>query len=172
MINKLRNKNQNKRGFTLLEVTLYIAILSTLVFGIGAFINLVSTVRVKSHVVSEVNQQALQIIQTLTVDIRTANNITIPSIGQAGASLTLTDSSSNEVEFTLTDGVLSVDRGAGAVELSNSRVVLSDLEFKNLSRPSTPDMIHITFTLSYVNDINHESYDYSKTYVATALLSN
>ncbi len=165
------NKNQiQDTGFSLLEVILYIAILSTLVFGVASFVNLVSTSRIKAQVISEVNQQAIQIAQVITRDIRNAKSIVLPSAGQIENSLLLIDSEDRQVEFVLVEGKIVVNRGAGAVELNNSRVYLSDLEFKNLSRSSTPDIIQIIFTLSYANNIQDELYNYSKNYVVTASL--
>lgn len=155
----------NKSGITLLEVILYLAILSTLVFGIGSFVDLVKNVRVKNQVIAEVDQQALQIIQIITQTIHNAQSISSPTLGQEQSSLVLVDLNNNFFIFALADDSITIDRGVGAVNLNNDRVLASDLLFKNLSRAGTPDIIQINFTLTYNNDLDNQIYNYSKTYV-------
>lgn len=168
MINKLQNKN---RGLTLVEVILYLAILSTLVFGIASFVNLVTVARVKNQVINEVDQQAIQIIQNIAQNIRNANSITTPIIGQSVNNLVILDVNNNTITYMLNSGILTINRGSGDVNLNNNRVIISDLLFKNLARVGTPSIIQINFTLSYNNISGSQNYNYIKTYVASANLS-
>lgn len=179
MIKKLHNTNCvypnhttkcGWRGFTLLEMILYLAILSTLVFGIASFVNLISVARVKNQTITEVEGQALQIMEIMTQAIHNAESITTPTFGQNQNNLSLLDSNNNTVEFGLADGVVTVDRGVGPVSLNNDRVALSNLEFKNLSRSGTRDIIQINFTLSHNNNSGEQLYNYSRTYVAATRL--
>lgn len=168
MIKKLKIKNY---GFSLLEVVLYLAILSTLVFGIGLFVNLVSVARVRNQTMTEVDQQALQIIQNITMAIHNAKSVTAPTIGQNQDNLIIVDSGNNTNTFALNSGILSVDKGAGFINLNNGLIIVTDLLFKNLSRAGTPDIIQINFTVTYKNDSNNQNYNYIKNYVASAYLS-
>ena len=108
MINKLQNKNYGFTrtlkvvcGFTLVEVILYVAILSTLVFGIASFVDLISVTRVKNQTINEVDQQAVQIIQNIAQNIRNAKSITTPTIGQSGSNLVILDVSNNTITYAL-----------------------------------------------------------------------
>ena len=165
-------KPQNKNyGFTLLEVILYLAILSTMVFGIGSFVNLVSVSRVKNQVMTEVDMQAFQIIQNITEDIRNAKSIVSPTIGQNQNSLTIINTDDSQKVFVLEGDTFTVNNGTGAIDLNNNQVLVKELIFKNLSRTETPDIIQINFTISYNNNSGNENYNYSKSYVASAYLS-
>lgn len=157
-------------GSTLLEVILYLAILSTLVFGIASFVNLISVSRVKSQTMTEVDQQAFQIIGVITEAIRNAESINVPAVGQEQESLTLLDSENNTINFSLDGNNITINRGVGNVNLNNDRVIANNLSFKNLSRINTPDIIQINFTLTSNNSSNNQIYNYSKTYVATSRL--
>lgn len=167
MIKKLKIKN---RGFSLLEISLYLAILSTLVFGIGAFVNLVSVTRIKNQTMTEVDQQAFQIIENVTQTIRNANTVVFPTIGQISSSLTMVDGDNNTVVFEIVGDKFTVNRGNGVINLSNEKVTVENLLFKDLSRVGTPAVIQINFTISYNNISGNQNYNYSKTYVASASL--
>lgn len=157
-----------KKGFTLLEVILYLAIVSTLVFGIGSFVEIVSASRVKSQTMTEVDQQALQIISSITETIRNAESVSTPLLGQEEQSLTVLDSIGTPTTIGLDGQRIIINRGSGVVQLSNNRVSIDSLAFKNLSRVDTPTIIQITITLSYNNTSGNHLYNYSKTYVASS----
>lgn len=167
----MKNKTNHNTGFTLLETSLYVAIVATLVFGIGAFVNLVSSARIKGQAVNEVNAQAIQVMQAITYAIRNAAHVVSPGVGENQTHLEVVDIENNTISFNLNDGVLYVNRSGENTSLTNSRVTMTDLEFKNLSKPSTPDIIQINFTLNHVDELGGEPYNYSKTYVGTAALS-
>lgn len=66
-------------------------------------------------------------------------------------------------------GALQIKEGTGAVvPLTNDRVQVSSLSFKNLSRPSTPGVIQVSFIVSRVNSSGKNEYDYQKTFTGTA----
>ena len=117
---------------------------------------------------TEVDQQALQIVQAFTNAVHIGESVSTPGVGEEEGTLNLIDQDNNTVEFTLTDGAISVDRGAGAVNLNNDRVEASGLLFRNLSRAGTLDIIQINFTLTYKNYNDIQTYNYSKSYVAAA----
>lgn len=66
---------------------------------------------------------------------------------------------------------LQIKEGSGiVVPLTNNKVMLSDLTFKNLSRSGTPGVVQVSFTVSRVNNSGKNEYDYQKTFTGTAAL--
>lgn len=66
---------------------------------------------------------------------------------------------------------IQIKEGSGSeVLLSNSKVQVSGLTFTNLTRPSTPGVIRVSFTISRLNASNRNEYDYQKTFVTSAAL--
>jgi len=66
-------------------------------------------------------------------------------------------------------GTIQVKEGSGTpVPLTNGKVQVSNLTFKNLSRASTPGTIQISFFLSRVNPSSKNEYDYQKLFTGTA----
>ncbi len=67
---------------------------------------------------------------------------------------------------------LQIKEGSGGVvALTNDKVTLSGLTFKNLSRSGTPGVVQVSFTISRVNGSGKNEYDYQKTFTGTAAVS-
>ncbi len=68
-----------------------------------------------------------------------------------------------------TPGAIRIKEGSGSVvPLTDSNVQLSGLNFRNLTRTGAPGVIQITFTLSRLNPLGRNEYDYQKTFTASA----
>jgi len=68
-------------------------------------------------------------------------------------------------------GGAQVQEGAGAaVTLNNSKVTLSGLTFKNLTRPGTAGIVQISFTVTRTNPNSKNEYDYQKTFTTSVAL--
>ena len=162
---------QSLTGFTLLELLLYVSISSILLLSITTLLGVLVQSRVKNQVIGEVEQQGVQIMQTMTQTIRNATAITTPAIGASAASLSLTvpTSAKSSTVFDSASSVVRITEGAGtAVSLSNSRITASGLTFQNLSRASTPGIVRIQFVLTHVNPSGRGEYIYTKTFYGSA----
>lgn len=166
-----RSANQ---GFTLIELLLYVSIVGVLLTSISMFFATTADARIKNQSISEVNQQGTAIMELITQTIRNADAVTVPAVGATGASLTLTvpTASLSPTIFNLSGAspnAVQIKEGTGAtVPLSNSKVTVSALSFKNLSRASTPGVVQVSFTISRVNLSGKNEYDYQKTFTGTA----
>jgi hypothetical protein len=66
---------------------------------------------------------------------------------------------------------MQIKEGTGAtVPLTNSKVTVSGLSFKNLTRSGTPGIVQVSFTISRVNTAGRNHYDYQKTFTSSAAL--
>ena len=158
---------KNKKGFTLVELIIYVAILSMFIFSIVAFLNVMTNSRINNQIVLEVNNQGDQVIKTITQSIRNATLINSPSASSMNTSLSLETSipGTNPTVFSISGGVLYMTEGSGsAVALTNNKVVIGNLEFSNLSQPSTSGTIKVRFTLTSAvaspNNITNKSVDF------------
>lgn len=164
----LRNK-----GFTLVELLLYIGILFTVILSISIMYALVLQVRVKNQTVSEVEGQGTMMMQIITQTLRNSVSITLPAIGSSSASLTLTvvDPAKNPTVFDLSDTALRIKEGsASAVTLTSSAVTVSNLSFQNLSATGSIGTIRTQFTVTAVNNSGRNEYDFTKTTTDSASL--
>lgn len=168
--NFLQNKN---KGFTLVELLLYVGIISILMLGISAFLSVLLSARVKNQTISEVDTQGFEVVRIIQQTIHNANSITSPATSTVAGSLilTMTSSTLNPTSFTSSSGVLYITEGNGQpVPLTNSHVNLSNLIFSNISLSSTPGAIRFMFTLTRQNLSGRNEYDYTRTFVGSASL--
>ena len=160
-----------KKGFTLIEMLLYLSILSVVVLALSSFLFLTYTSRIKGNVIAEVEQQGSQTMSLITQNIRNSSGITLPVAGASAASLDLTEyiGAVSPTIFNQSGNKIQITEGAGgAVDLTSNRVIVSGLSLQNLSRPGTPGVIRIQFTLTHINPANRGEYIYSKTFTSTA----
>jgi len=164
---------KNNKGFTLIELLLYISIAAVMLLIISVFLSTLLQSRIKNQTIAEVDQQGAQVIQIVTQSIRNAEGINSPVQG-ASASLLSVDvfnSSDDPTIFDLSSGAIRIAEGVGSpLPITNSRLVVSGLNFQNLSHDNTSGIIRVQFTLTHVNPENRNEYDYNKTFYASASL--
>lgn len=103
---------RNTRGFSLLELILYIAILSIISVVLSASFIALTQGRTRSESRTNVNSNLRFAIDKITQDVTSATLVTVPSFG-TGSSFTVIASST--IAYSVVLGVLqrSVDGGAG-----------------------------------------------------------
>lgn len=156
----------NSRGFTLVELLLYVGIIGAVVLSMAGFLSLLMQSRVKNQTISEIEQQGIQVMQIITQTVRNAGNINSPTQGQTADSLSI-----DSTVFDLSTGTIRIAEGTSSpIFLTNSRVTASGLTFQNLSRTMTPGTIRIQFTLTHINPEGRQEYNYNKTFYGSATL--
>ncbi|OGE33190.1 hypothetical protein A3C59_03680 [Candidatus Daviesbacteria bacterium RIFCSPHIGHO2_02_FULL_36_13] len=158
-------------GFTLIELLLYIAVASIIVFTTASMLRFTLESRVKNQTIAEVEQEGAQVMALITQTVRNGTLINSPTIGNSAASLSLvvTDGASSPTVFDLSSGAVRIKEGAGAtINLTSSRITVSNLNFQNLSMTDTPNIIRVSFTVTYTNSSGRNEYDFAKTFYGSA----
>ncbi|PIR93807.1 hypothetical protein COT97_04605 [Candidatus Falkowbacteria bacterium CG10_big_fil_rev_8_21_14_0_10_39_11] len=166
-------KNNHNSGFTLIELILYIGILSVIMGAVATLLFTFMQLRAKNQVIGEVEGQGTAAIEYISQGIRNSQAITSPTIGTSGSSLILdvVDAGNDPTTFSLSGTTLQVQFGAGsAIDLNSSVVEVSGLTFYNYSRDNTPGLILVEFTLTHVNPEGTQEYEYQKTFTTAASL--
>lgn len=161
------------KGFSLVEVIIYMAIFIILAGGFETFIGTIRTEYLHAQTMLEVHDQGAQVIHVMAGTIRNARAITAPGTGSSGATLTVTtaDSATNPTIFAVSGGVLTMKEGTGAaVPLTNDRVSVSSLSFANLSRSATPGVVRIRMTLGNGIESQHSEEVYSLDFYGSAAI--
>jgi Tfp pilus assembly protein FimT len=63
------------KGFTLVEMSLYVAICAILLLVLSSFLSFLLGARVRSQAITEVNQQGFQVMNLITQTIRNGRSI-------------------------------------------------------------------------------------------------
>lgn len=166
-----RHTSIKQAGFTLIELLMYVTILGMLLITLTYFFANAADARVKNQSITEVNDQAAAMMDTMTQTIRNATSITSPAAGASASSLTLVvpTGALSPTVFNLNSNNLRITEGAGSPAiLNNSKVQVTSLTFRNLTRTGTAGIVQVSFTLSRVNNNTHSEYDYTKTFTTSA----
>jgi Tfp pilus assembly protein PilW len=163
---------QNKQsGYTLIELLLYVGLIGILLSAITALFGVSVDARVKNQTISEVNEQGIYALDYMAQVIRNGTTVSSPVAGSTGSSLTVTvpTASISPTIFSVTSGVLQVKKGtATAVALTNSKVKVDTFNVVNVTRSGTSSIIQISLTISRLNPLNKNEYDYQRTFTTSA----
>ncbi len=167
-MNHKKKTSRAKSGLTLIEILLYIGIVSGVLIAASTFAWNIIGSKTKSQVMLEVDANATITLERLTQLIREARDIDSSSLleanladsANAGESLTLTmrTASQNPTVIDVDNGILRILRGAGtAVALTSNLVRVSDLTFTNhtLASGKTKNL-GITLSIENVNPENRQ----------------
>lgn len=162
---------KNKKGFTLFEVIIYVAILGMIVVSFISFVLAISNVRTKSYVVSEVNSNLRIAMDLISQKIRSAEAVTSPLSGVVLASLELDmPNSEPTIVFALQDGVLYLTEDIITENaITNPEINITFLKFTNLGASGKRDSLQIEMVAEYRN-ANSQEYNYSNSLKTTVNL--
>lgn len=161
------------KASSLVEVLLYMALLSGMIFAIGGVVREMFTARNKQQSVIEVENEAMMVMQLLKRDLKDAQSITSPAVGATGSSLSYarTGAPAYNRTYSLNGGVLQQLTTPGStVLLTSNRVVFSNLSFRRVSVSASQDIINISFTASYSNPGGRNDLSYQRNFATSIVI--
>jgi Tfp pilus assembly protein PilW len=161
------------KGFTLVELLLYVSIGALVISGFIAFgWNFLYT-RVRARTQQELNQNMRLAAERISFEIRNATSSS--SIGSSSITLLASDSAHSPVVIDLSDSRIRIGAGTSGACTSSSPCALTDnlvnvtnLSFTNLSSASASTNIRFSFTIS--SNTGRVEYQYDQTYTGSAEL--
>jgi hypothetical protein len=162
-----------KLAFTMIELTLYIALAAVVLFGSSGMMALVVEARTKDMVVSEVEQQGDSVLQIITQSLRNATAVNYPLPGASSTSLSIETvvPANNPTIFSLAGGIIFIKEGSAvAIPLTNYRVTAASLNFQNLAQTGANDNLRVSFALSYNSSSTRQVYQYSRNFYGSGSL--
>ena len=166
-------KSKDSSGFTLVEILLYISIISILTLSFSIFLFMILQSRAKHQTISEVDQVGIQASQIISQAIRNAKRINLPAQGSQGTTLSLEMEDALKNPTILNSGGTNIQKKEGVnpiTSLTSSRLNISNFSFYNVSKDDTSGVIKFQFTISYVNPSGRNEYDYSKIFYGSGAL--
>ena len=159
------------KGFTLIEVLLYVAMLAVFVVVISTFWQGLLDVTEKGKAMNTVNTEGQFIMTKILQRIRESNSITSPLPGNSSPTINLVYSNVNlnPTIFDLSSGNLRVSEGPSTfANLNSPDVIISDVVFSNSSGPDSLGSIRVEFEVSYKNPDGRSNLNYSQTFYGSA----
>lgn len=171
LTNSILRKRKSGAGFTLIEVLVYLAIVSGVLIMASTFAWNVIGGKAKSQSVQEVEANGRLIMERLVKEIRQASDINASSSFNTNLvlnsnlklSLVMKDASLNPTEFFVVNSTLMINQGPGPspikYALSSNQVKISDLTFQNLSTVNAKTKnIKINLIIDHFNPDNRPEY--------------
>lgn len=144
-------KNQvMKKGYSLIEILIYMALLGIFLFGLTQLFVSSLDLNIESEANSSVEQDGRFILSRFRYDFLQASSINSPgSHGASGILLQLTASGVNYT-YAVADGNLTVSDGVNSYQLNSSRSLVSDINFLRLGNIGGKNTITVSFTLTSI----------------------
>ncbi len=155
-------------GFTLIELILYVALVSIFISGAIRFAWDLIYSGVKSDIEREVNYNLRLASSRLALEMRNASAVN--SLGSSDLCLASHDTSHNPTRFYLSEGRLRVGWGGGSSDcsgltndqpLTDNRVTVSSLNFVD---QSNDNLANVGYTLTIVADSDRSEWQKTQTY--------
>jgi len=159
----------NKKGMTLIETLIYVAIVSGMLLTFSSFMLSISDSRNKTYVVSEVQANTRNAFVTLKQKIHEAKSIDINNsvfdTDPCILSLEMSDPLKNPTIISLTadNGSLQIQEGVGAGEnITTGEVSVEEFMCKKINPTGKRSNVQIFLTVSYNMDAEGAIFDYSQ----------
>ncbi|HLD17881.1 MAG TPA: prepilin-type N-terminal cleavage/methylation domain-containing protein [Patescibacteria group bacterium] len=168
----MEKEKQKQRGFTLVELILYIGLSAFLLSSVGVVMNVSYQTKARQQVITEVEQQGTAALQSISQIIRNASSIISPAAGVSATSVSVnvSDLSKTPTTFFLSDSVLQAVENTIITPLTTTRVQVSAVSFKNLSAVGSPGTVKFQFMVAYNNPGGSPRFVYSKIFYGSASL--
>ena len=163
------------QGVTLLEMLVYITLVSILVLAfVGFALDVIGTAQ-KARVKQEVQQNARFAMARMIYEIRSANGLNTGSstFGSHPGVLSLATSTpvTNPTVFDVSNGRLRIKQGASAAQdLTSSKLTVSNLVFTNRSVSGRTSNVKIELTIEHPNPENIEIFDVAVSLKGSAVI--
>ena len=164
MTNNVKLKTLNLklyRGFTLVELILYIAIVTMFMTAVIYFTSDIVYGRVRSQVHQEVNQNMRLASKRIMYEIRNASGVN--SVSASSISLASTDSGRNPtvIDRDVSSGRLRIGYGGSQYFLTSNKVTVTALNFTDFS---TADSTNVKFSITIKATGDRKEFQKSETY--------
>ena len=146
---KTNKKVINQSGFSLIELILYLGILSILIVALFQLLTSIFDIQLESQSTSSVSQDGGFILNRFEYDVGRAESVSFPLLGDQGQSLDIFDGQNTYTYSLIGDNLIISATPSGTSEQLNSfNTKVTDVTFQTLS-DSAQDLrtVTLTFTL-------------------------
>jgi len=137
---------KKQKGFTLVELLIYMALMSIFILVLLDVFTTTLNTKLASESTSGISQDSRYILSKLSYEINNADIITSPPLGSTSASLQLTASGSAST-YGISSGNLVKTTGGVSMSLNGTDTMLDAISFKNLGNAGGKPTIQVIYTV-------------------------
>lgn len=147
-VNNKSMKRKLQRGVTMIELLMYMGLLSILIGVLSTLFVTILETQTESSTTSTVDQDSRYILARMNYDMHHAQQIILPST--PGQSATTLQIRINSVDYTysLNSGNLQLTVSSQAANLNSSLSTISNVSFQRIGDGDTDDTIRFNFTVT------------------------
>lgn len=164
--------NVMKKGFSIIEFLIYIAILAIAIAAMGLILSNVFRVGARTDVIQEVSHNGRFAMQRIGQTVRESSGIIKPEPETEGNRLELSFDEApvkDPTVFYVSGGKLIIKEGNGGdIELTTSRVAVKKLVFKKVSE----DSVRVEMNISFNNPQGLPEYEFNSFFTSSFTLKN
>jgi type II secretory pathway pseudopilin PulG len=149
-------KQIKNKGFTLIEMVIYLGITGFLAVSIISFVSAISGSKVKTYVIQEVHSNSKMALDLISKKIHSADSVNLGAsvfgINPGELSLAMDNPAENPTIIKVNNGSLEITEGVSApIRVTSNEVNIANLIFADLSGGNNRENIGIAITISYNN---------------------
>lgn len=145
----MKNNLKKQKGFTLIELTIFMGMFSILILALFQLLISVFDVQLEAQSTASVTQDGRYILNRFTYDVKNSTTITSPNLGVTSQSLVMSDGTTTYT-YSLSNGnLVLINSVLGTTDKLNSvNTIVSGLSFLRLSDTNGKNINTITFTFT------------------------
>ena len=153
-----------EKGFTLIEVLIYIAIIGIVVTSFITFSLSISETKNKNYVIQEVHANSRVALNLISQKIRGTQGVVNPTEGDTSNTLVLDiPDTDDNLTFNVEGNVLNITEGTAIpLAITSDEVKVTNLVFSNLTPTGERANIMVEITVEYNNAGTDIEYTYSQ----------
>ncbi|MDO8488170.1 MAG: type II secretion system protein [bacterium] len=137
-----------KRAFTLVELLIYIGVISVLLAILGSVVVSTLDLQLESQDTSAVESDARYILNRITYDLHRATSLTTPAVpGQTLSNLALVAGGQNLI-YSLSDDTLILTSPLGSLPLTSIDTLVNEFSVQRLANPGGIPTVQAQITLT------------------------
>jgi len=154
----MKDNFKNQKGFTLIELSIFMGIFSILIFALFQLLISIFDVQLEAQSTAVVTQDGRYILNRFAYDVNNSTSIISPSLGVTGQSLVMSNGT-NTYTYSLSNGNLTLTASpSGTTDNLNSvNTTISNLSFLRLSDINGKNINTITATFTINSKIIRRS---------------
>ena len=158
-----------KKGVSLVETIIYLAIFSSLFGIISGLIIYSFDLKDQNALEAKLNEEASFVIHTIIELIENGDEIITPSSGSGTTLVVDVYESNQDTTIALNGATVTIDDGPGQpVNLTSEIISVDSLSFEELNSTTDTEIVKIEMTLSVVNNSRGEDIVISKDFYSSA----
>lgn len=168
----------NNKGFTLMEILVYVAVLAIIISAISSFLLWAIDSNTKTRVMRETLDNARRAMEIMIYEIKEAKSIYTPTTTSTQLSLETTHyvpegEKKTYIDFYLCQSRLCLKKESqDPIALTSDKVEIKNLSFTQVATTSTNPSIEINLAIKYKSPSNQPEYQAAVNLSSTASLRN